>query len=423
MPPTPDYMLILTQDLASLQMLRSVASRLGCEPIEASGLAELSTRLLARRPTIAVLAVDSADTDVFAVLHALVQHDERPVTLLVGAVKPQLLTSARRAAALKGLPVIGTRSLPLDELDIEQLLTPHVATPPPISRQELEQALAHEELLLHYLPKISLGGDAPRIQGVEALIRWQHPRRGQLRPWHFLQAVETHGLLVDLTDYVITAAVRQAGAWRSAGMDLQIVINLSPRLVKDHAFPDRLGSLLREYDVPATRVILDITETAGADNEKLMLDVFTHLRLLGVGLALDNFGTGLSSLMELYRMPFSEIKVDHALLAEAPKEREADVIVRAIANLAHALDMTVCAEGVESREMLEYVRAVGFDCAEGRLFSGPVRAIDIERLVRTWPDSAPAATGSWRALASPGSEDSTAVRRLRRPREKPTGGS
>jgi EAL domain-containing protein (putative c-di-GMP-specific phosphodiesterase class I) len=119
-------------------------------------------------------------------------------------------------------------------------------------------------------------------------------------------------------------------------------------------------------------------------------------------------------LTELYRMPYSEIKVDHALLKDVTREREADVIVRAITSLAHALELTVCAEGVETREMLDFVRSAGFDTAQGRLFCGAVPAGDIEKLVQSWPASMSAATGSWRALRSAGVDESTITRRLRR---------
>lgn len=423
MQPIADCMLILGHDLPSLEVLRSVASRLGCDHIEAGCLNELSAILAVRRPTIAVLAVDFIEADALAVLHTMAQHGQRPATLLIGAVKARLLASARRAAELQGLPIIGTRSLPLDELDVERLLTAHTGTPPPVARKELEQALAEQEFILRYQPKIALGGDDLRVQGVEALVRWQHPRRGQLQPRHFLDAVEAHGLLGDLTDFVITEAVRQAGVWHSGGMILEMAINLSPRLVKDRAFPDRLAALLRESDLPPGQIVLDITETAGAGDGDLMLEVFTRLRILGVGLSLDNFGTGLSSLMELYRMPFSEIKVDRALLMEVPKEREADVIVRAITSLAHALDIAVCAEGVETKEMLDFVRSAGFDTAQGRLFSGPVLAAEIEQLLYSWPGSAAAATGTWRAIQAPGVEESSITRRLRHLRGGSAGGS
>jgi EAL domain-containing protein (putative c-di-GMP-specific phosphodiesterase class I) len=420
---TADCMLILDHDLPSLEVLRSVANHLGCDHVEAGGLKELSAILDVRRPTIAVLAVDFIEADALAVLHAMAQHGQRPPTLLIGGAKARVLASARRTAELQGLPIIGTRRLPLDELDIERLLTAHTGTPPPISREEVERALGEQEFILRYQPKIALGGNDLRVQGVEALVRWQHPRRGELQPRHFLKAVEAHELLGDLTDFVITDAARQAGVWYSRGMILEMVINLGTSLVKDRAFPDRLAALLRESDLPPGQIVLDINETAGAMDSDLILEVFTRLRLLGVGLSLDNFGTGVSSLMELYRMPFSEIKVDRALLIEVPKEHEADVIVRAITSLAHALEIAVCAEGVETREMLDFVQSAGFDSAQGRLFSGPVTASDIERLLHAWPDSAPSTTGRSGTIRTREVEESTITRRLRRLRVTPAGAS
>jgi EAL domain-containing protein (putative c-di-GMP-specific phosphodiesterase class I) len=133
------------------------------------------------------------------------------------------------------------------------------------------------------------------------------------------------------------------------------------------------------------------------DGQNLLLDVFTRLRILGVGLSLDNFGTGQSSLTGLYRMPFSEIKVDHSLIADVPREQEARVIVKAIVNLAHNLGLTACAEGVETSQMLDFVLSAGFDSAQGRFFCEPVSAPAFEDVVRAWPTSGPAGTESWRA--------------------------
>jgi EAL domain-containing protein (putative c-di-GMP-specific phosphodiesterase class I) len=145
-----------------------------------------------------------------------------------------------------------------------------------------------------------------------------------------------------------------------------------------------------------------------------MLDVFTRLRVLGVGLSLDNFGTGLSSLTELYRLPFSEIKVDHTLIADVVREREAQLIVQAIANLGHTLQLGVCAEGVETRQTLEFIRFIGFDTAQGRFFAEPAHGGEIERIVQAWPSSGPAATGSWQALKPIDFDStSTAVRPMR----------
>jgi len=296
------------------------------------------------------------------------------------------------------MTVIGVSARPLDAQQIENVMSGHMTRAPLVAKKELEQALAEHELFLQYECKVTISSDSLRIQGVEALVRWRHPRRGLLFPRHFLRAVEEHGLMIGLTDLVMTEAVRQMGQWRERGLPLQMVVNLSPRLVRDRVFPERLAALLREHDVPADQLVLDVTEAPSSDDRNLMLDVFTRLRILGIGLSLDNFGTEMWSLTDLYRMPFSEIKVDHSLLADAPREPDAQLIVRTIADLAHKLDITVCAEGVETRDMLEFVRAARFDSAQGRLFGASMSAVDIERLVVGWPRSAPAATGTWRAL-------------------------
>jgi EAL domain-containing protein (putative c-di-GMP-specific phosphodiesterase class I) len=395
-----DLLLILDKDPKSLGVLRTVAERLGCDHVEADSADGLKDILSGRRPTIAVLAVDGFDVDGLAMLQVLALEAAQPATLLIGTVHARVLAGARRTAESQGLRVIGVASRPLDAVAIEQLLMPYLTSAPPIALGELEQAFAEHELILEYLPKLDIRAAVPKMQGVEALVRWQHPRRGLLYPRHFLGPIENHELMTRLTDFVLTESVRQASQWRALGLPLEMVVNLSPKLVRDREFPERVAVLLRENEVPAQQLVLDVTEASSLESRDLMLDVFTRLRILGVGLSLDNFGTGVSSLTDLYRMPFSELKVDHALIADAAREREAMLIVQAIANLAHTLELEVCAVGVETREMLGFVRSNGFDTAQGRFFSGPVKPAEIERLVGTWPCSEAAATGRWRVMKS-----------------------
>jgi EAL domain-containing protein (putative c-di-GMP-specific phosphodiesterase class I) len=395
-----DLLLILDKDPKSLGVLREVAERLGCDHVEADSADGLQDILAGRRPTIAVFAVDGSNVDGLAMLRVLALEVPQPATLLIGAVHARVLSGARRAAESQGIRVIGVATRPLDPVSIEQLLMPYLTSAPPIALGELERALTEHELILEYLPKIDIRAAVPKMQGVEALVRWQHPRRGLLYPRHFLGSIEDHDLMARLTDFVMTEAVRQASHWRARGLPLEMVVNLSPKLVTDREFPERVAVLLRENEVPAQQLVLDVTEAASLDSRDLMLDVFTRLRILGVGLSLDNFGTGVSSLTELYRMPFSELKVDHALIADVVREREAMLIVQAIAKLAHTLELEVCAGGVETREMLGFVQSNGFDSAQGRFFSGPVKPAEIERLVATLPCSEAAATGRWRVMRS-----------------------
>jgi EAL domain-containing protein (putative c-di-GMP-specific phosphodiesterase class I) len=393
-----DLLLILDKDPQSLSVLRRVAESLGCDCVEADSADGLEAILSTRHPTIAILAVDGFDLDGLAIMRVLAHEDAQPATLLIGAVHARVLAGARKSAETQGLRVIGVASRPLDPDAIELLLMPHLKNAPPIAVGELERALTEHELILEYLPKIDIRSDELKMQGVEALVRWQHPRRGLLYPRQFLGPIEDHQLMARLTDFVMTEAVRQASLWRALGLPLEMVVNLSPKLITDREFPERVAVLLRENEVPAQQLVFDVTEASSIEARDLMLDVFTRLRILGVGLTLDNFGTGVSSLTELYRLPFSEIKVDQALIADVVRVREAMLIVQAIANLAHTLELVVCAAGIESREMLGFVRSAGFDTAQGRFFSGPVKPAEIERLVGAWPCSEAAATGRWREM-------------------------
>jgi len=395
-----DLLLILDKDPQSLSALRRVAESLGCDCVEADSADGLEEILSTRHPTITILAVDGLDVDGAAMRRVLAREVAQPATLLIGAVHARVLAGARRTAETQGLRVIGVATRPLDTAAIELLLMPHLKNAPPVALGELERALTEHELILEYLPKIDIRNDEKRMQGVEALVRWQHPRRGLLYPRHFLGPIEDHHLMARLTDFVLTEAVRQAGQWRALGLPLEMVVNLSPKLITDREFPERIAVLLRESEVPAQQLVFDVTESSSIEARDLMLDVFTRLRILGVGLTLDNFGTGVSSLTELYRLPFSEIKVDHALMADVVRVREAMLIVQAIANLAHTLELVVCAGGIESRDMFEFARSAGFDTAQGRFFSGPVKPTEIERLVGTWPCAEAAGTGRWRQMRS-----------------------
>jgi EAL domain-containing protein (putative c-di-GMP-specific phosphodiesterase class I) len=400
MQPSSDLLLILEQEPEARLALCAMAERLGCDHIEPDGTEALHEVLAIRRPTVAVLAVDRTESDCLALMNILAHHHVRPATLLVGDSSTRMMATIKRAAEARGLAVIGVLARPFEIARIEEILTQQLAVAPPIPRAELEQAFSESQLALVYQPKLAITATTATIQGVEALVRWQHPRRGLLQPRQFLSAVEDYGLMAPLTDFVMTEAVREGSQWRASGLMLEVTVNLSTELVQDRAFPERLAMLLQEHDFPAEQFVLDVIEAPNPAGQRLLLDVFTRLRILGVGLSLDNFGTGQSSLTGLYRMPFSEIKVDNSLIADVPLEREARVIVKAIVNLAHGLGLTACAEGVETAQMLDFVRSAGFDSAQGRFFSGPVTAAEIADIVRDWPSVGPAGADSWRIAKS-----------------------
>ena len=263
-------------------------------------------------------------------------------------------------------------------LALDSLRRSPSAAPPDAA--ELRRALDEQQLMLHYQPKITVGG-APIVAGVEALVRWEHPRLGLLTPGQFLPLADAAGLMTEITDFTITEAIQQHALWRKRGIDLPIAVNLAPALVKDEGFPDRLMSSLRQFGVPPTRLTLDVKEMDRLSDRALCLEAFTRLRAAGVGLALDDYGSGLSSLTELYRMPFTEVKIDGALIADATRHENAGIVMRAIVRLAHELFMVVTAEGVETALHLDHATFGNCDFAQGTLLCAARPPVELERFL------------------------------------------
>jgi EAL domain-containing protein (putative c-di-GMP-specific phosphodiesterase class I) len=381
--PVADLLLIVDDHEATLEQARQLSEHMGCDLVAASDLSQLQTVLSTRRPSVCLVALDTRAISAAAILRALSAIAPPPAVILLGDIDARLLASARRLARAQGLAVAGTLARPFNAEAAEQLCTPHLGAPPSIPREELERALLEHELSLLYQPKMAIQAEGLRLQGVEAFVRWQHPRRGLLRPRQFLPSLEREDLVVALMDFVMREAVRQAGQWRERGLALQVAINLSPRLVRDHDFPERLAALLREHDVPADSIAIDVTEDTQTDRA-LVLDVFTTLRFIGIDLTLDNFGTGFSSLTALCQMPFTEVKIDGSLIADVPHEREPSIIVRAIVELAHTLGLKACAAAVERPAAVHYLREIRCDSLQGRVVCDPTRAADIERFAQAY---------------------------------------
>ena len=265
---------------------------------------------------------------------------------------------------------------------LRQLAPGSDATPLPLNAAApdvaaLRRALDEHELTLHYQPKLTAGA-APIVTGVEALVRWNHPELGLLLPSQFLPLADAPGLLTDITDFTMTETIQQYALWRNRGMDLTVAVNLAPALVKDQGFPDRLMNCLRQFDVPPKRLALDVKEMDQLADRDLCLEAFTRLRTAGVGIALDDYGCGLSSLTELYRMPFTEVKIHGALIEDASNHENAGIVMRAIVRLAHELSMAVTAEGVETQSHLDRVILSGCDFVQGTFLCRPRPPADLE---------------------------------------------
>jgi diguanylate cyclase (GGDEF)-like protein len=245
---------------------------------------------------------------------------------------------------------------------------------------ELRTALDHGQLELHYQPKAQLPGGA--VNGVEALIRWQHPERGMIPPDAFIPLAEQSGLMPQLTRYVLEHALAQVSTWTLQGMNVQVAVNVSMRDLHDDSFLEFLGSRLAAYSVPGNRLVLEITEgtlMADADRVATMLE---ELNELGVTISLDDFGTGYSSLVHLRRLPVSEIKIDRSFVMRMDVDDDDATIVRSIIDLGEALGLRVVAEGVETETAWAALAKMGCDFAQGWYLSKALPPAEITAWLR-----------------------------------------
>ncbi|MDQ2716925.1 MAG: bifunctional diguanylate cyclase/phosphodiesterase [Chloroflexota bacterium] len=249
----------------------------------------------------------------------------------------------------------------------------------------LRQAIAGNELVLYYQPKIALAQG--RMVGVEALVRWHHPVHGLIPPDEFIPLAERTGLIAPLTRWVLEHAIYQCRDWEQAGLPLQVAVNLSTRTLYDPQLLFLVTDLLQAAGVAPGRLMLEITEGTLMDDPERVRAVLERLRDIGVQIAIDDFGTGYSSLGYLKGLPIDEIKIDKTFVLGLGLDAEAaDVaIVQAVVAMARPLGCVVVAEGVESEETGKVLQELGCDLAQGYYFSRPVPAAALEQWTRNAP--------------------------------------
>jgi diguanylate cyclase (GGDEF)-like protein len=240
---------------------------------------------------------------------------------------------------------------------------------------ELRRAIEAGQLTLHYQPKVEMSSG--RLTGVEALVRWEHPRLGKLSPDRFIPLAEQSGSINPLTRWVLREAMRQAYAWQRVGLDVGIAVNLSARNLQNAELTDQLGRMLSSSGMPADRLLLEVTESAIMTDEPRVQESLMRLDAQGVEIAIDDFGTGYSSFANLRRLPVSEIKIDKSFVSSATTSGEDRMIVASIVELGHNLGLNVVAEGVENDATWDMLAGIACDVAQGYYLSRPLPAADL----------------------------------------------
>jgi diguanylate cyclase (GGDEF)-like protein/PAS domain S-box-containing protein len=244
-----------------------------------------------------------------------------------------------------------------------------------ILEMDLRQAIADEALEVYYQPCVSLQGN--RINGCEALVRWRHAERGMISPAEFIPIAEDTGLINQLGEWVLATACAEATTWPD---DIRLAVNVSPVQFRSGTLALKIVAALSESGLPANRLELEITEAVLIRDDATALEILHQLRAIGVRIALDDFGTGYSSLSYLQRFPFDKIKIDRCFVDDIAEPSGSSGIVRAVVNIAAERRMTTTAEGVETQQQQELLRALGCTEMQGYLFSPPKPAAEIRKL-------------------------------------------
>ena len=250
---------------------------------------------------------------------------------------------------------------------------------------ELRQAVERDELTLYYQPKVDLATHA--VKYVEALVRWEHPTRGFISPDEFIPFAEQTGYIKSISRWVAEKAIEQCAKWHALGMDLKVSINVSARDLMHAELPETLEALLRKYNVEPCWLWIEITESAIMDDPNHAIATLDQLHALGMRLSIDDFGTGYSSLSYLKRMPVDELKIDRSFVMGMADDKDDETIVRSTIDLGHNMGLKVVAEGVENEAVLDHLKLLRCDLAQGYHVSRPLPPHKLESWLSEWQDA------------------------------------
>ena len=244
---------------------------------------------------------------------------------------------------------------------------------------DLRKAIGEDQLRLHYQPKIDLRRG--QVVGVEALVRWEHPERGLVPPSEFVPFAEQTGVIRLLTRWVLEEALRQCGAWYATGLTLNVSVNVSTRDLLDRDLAQVVDEAARRHGVPTELLTIEVTESALVEDPQRAQETIRSLKQRGVRLSLDDYGTGYSSLANIQRLQFDELKVDRSFVTHMSRREKDSAIVRSTIELSHNLGLTVVAEGAEDVEVIAMLRELGCDLIQGYAVSRPLAGEAVARWV------------------------------------------
>jgi EAL domain-containing protein (putative c-di-GMP-specific phosphodiesterase class I)/FixJ family two-component response regulator len=392
-------LLVLDDDPNIGRAIQVIAEAAGSQALFTTDIKAFFRAVTDWRPTHVAIDLVMPEMDGVEVLSKLAERKCAAKIIITSGVGSRVLDAAYRSGIERGLNIAGVLAKPFPPRALRALLfdapaetsettfksAPHSNSTDSfeVTKQELRRALDLNELYLAYQPQIVCASG--HLAGFEALVRWMHPGHGIIMPDQFIPFAESHGFIDELTDQVLAQSIGWLANWfpesqlsiavnmsaRSASLQLQSA-NGTPRHLQNISMVERIRALCDSKCLDRSKVILELTETSAMEEPKESLNFLTRLRMNGFQLSIDDFGTGYSSMVQLVRLPFSEIKVDKSFVMTATRSQESRAVVKSIIDLGHSLELRVVAEGVEDADTLRYLQDVGCDLAQGYFIGRPM---------------------------------------------------
>jgi EAL domain-containing protein (putative c-di-GMP-specific phosphodiesterase class I)/CheY-like chemotaxis protein len=307
-----------------------------------------------------------------------------PVSIiLASAMESVLLDSVETMTRAYGVKILGVIQKPITPEKLAALIKLHLpaqANPNlpqtdalSFTIEEIVQGIRNDEFEPFFQPKVELASG--RIKGAEALARWRHPQKGIVGPYAFVGLLEEHDHIDKLTWLMLSKAVDFCCEWRTkSGLDVSVSVNVSAKSLTDMNFADRVTELVKCKSLDCRNIILEVTESAATTDIGHSLETLSRLRMKGFGLSIDDYGTGYSSLQQLARIAFTEIKLDQSFIKSATTQQAARIILQSSIDMAKKLGIVTVAEGIETENDWDLLRELGCDLAQGYLIAKPLEA-------------------------------------------------